>query len=151
MSRISSHREIPENLEHIIAKKKGELDSALSKAAREATQFLIRQKGLRIPITNYLATFEKAVDLFRQAPMDTYASMKERERRKFTKEVDELTEHPISHLGTILKLIKVVGEMLEHMLEHSGFFGLEKHEHHAKAAHHSNGHHASHVKNKHHH
>lgn len=144
MGRISAHREIPEALEHIIAMKKGEVDSKLSKASREVNQFLIRQKGLRNVIVNYLATLEKAVDCFRQAPITAYAIMRERDRRKFTKEINELTEHPIAHLGQILKLLKVVSEMLEHMLEHSGFYGAETHGHHGT----SNGHHVTHAVTK---
>lgn len=141
MGRISAHREIPEALEHVIAMKKGEIDSKLSKAARDANQFLIRQKGLRNVIINYLASLEKAVDCFRQAPITAYAEMRERDRRKFTKEINELTEHSIAHLGQILKLLKVVSEMLEHMLEHSGFYGAEVRGHHGS----SNGHHATHA------
>lgn len=149
MGHMSAHREIPEALEHVIAMKKGEIDGKLSRYARDVNQYLIKQKGLRTQIINYLASLDKAVDCFRQAPMDAYARLKERDRRKFTKEINEITEHPI-HLGHILKLFKTVNEMLELMLEGSGFFGFEGHGHgHASHAPTSNGHHATHAKPQH--
>lgn len=148
MGHMSTHREIPENLEHVIAMKKGEIDSKLSRYARDVTQYLIKQKGLRTQIVNYLACLDKAVDCFRQAPMDSYARLKERDRRKFTKEINEITEKPI-HLGLILKIFKTVNELLERMLEESGFYGFESHDHgHKTHAPSSNGSHVTHARSK---
>lgn len=137
----SAHREIPESLMGVTALGKGEASRLIDKAVKETLQLFATERGFPTSVVNYMTGLRFAAEVFKSAPDTSYKSLKERERRKFSKEITELTEHPLTKPGKILKVMKAVNEILELMLEHGEFFrpGGEHHDHHTHVEPHHGG------------
>lgn len=124
------HREIPENLMDIVALKKGGAEHLLEKANREILHWFGESKDYPPKVVTYATSIRFAVELFKFAPESSYHKLKERDRRKFTKELKEITEHLTAKPRNVLKLMKALNEILELMLEEGEFFVKEDHTHH---------------------
>lgn len=127
---VKSFRPLPENLRGIIELQKSTAESHLAKIDHGAEALILKSKSLPREMAEYLKSFKKAVELFREAPTGAYMDIERRDRLKFSKEISHLAGEPVHNFKHIVESMKVLNELLEKMLFKSKFFGHEI-EHHA--------------------
>lgn len=122
----SAYRPLPDNLRSVIEMEKTEMDGRLRKFATDVKQFLTKQHNLPRELRAYLSSIEAIADVFRLAPASAYKDLEIRDRKKFSKEVKELSEEPIHHYKHIVEMMKAVNEVLEKILFRTKFFGSDE-------------------------